>query len=296
MAYPLRFDWKNDTAPTKLRNFLQQHGVSHAVLTQIKFHGGQMAINGQPAWSVDEVAIGDVVTIVLPPEPANAAVTISDQPLNVVKEDANFLIVNKPAGVASVPAHHYGNDTLVNRAKGYFITHGMPLQVPHIVTRLDKGTSGLVLFGKHHMAHSILDQQLKTHTLQKTYLAVVSGSGLPAHGEIRSPIKRAPDSFIKRTTAPDGQDAYTEYWTLSEGPNWTIVKVRLHTGRTHQIRVHFASIGHALVGDELYGGLAVPNLNHQALACTDLQFHDPFSGRIWQVHQDPDDQIKHLLQ
>lgn len=279
MAYPLRFEWRNQTHETvKLRTFLSAHGVSHAVLIQIKFHGGAMSINHRPAWSVDDVRPNDVVTIILPPEPANAAVTISDLPLSIVYEDDNFLVVNKPAGVASVPAHHYANNTLVNRAKGYFITHGIPLQVPHIVTRLDKDTSGLVLFGKHHMAHSVLDQQLKAHSLQKTYLAVVSGTGLPEHGNFDQPIQRDPTSFIKRQTGETGQAARTEFWVLATAGDFSVVKVKLHTGRTHQIRVHFAGAGYPLVGDQLYGGDLHQGLNRQALACERLGFYDPFAG------------------
>ncbi|HAT55575.1 MAG TPA: RluA family pseudouridine synthase [Lactobacillus sp.] len=279
MAYPLRFEWRNHSHEiVKLRTFLSAHGVSHAVLIQIKFHGGSMMINHRPAWSVDDVRPEDVVTIILPPEPANAAVTISDRPLSIVFEDDNFLVVNKPAGVASVPAHHYANNTLVNRAKGYFITHGIPLQVPHIVTRLDKDTSGLVLFGKHHMAHSVMDQQLKAHSLQKTYLAVVSGTGLPAHGNFDQPIQRDPESFIKRQVGVTGQTAWTEFWVLAESTELTVVKVKLHTGRTHQIRVHFAGAGHPLVGDQLYGGDLNRGLTRQALACVHLGFFDPFAN------------------
>lgn len=296
MAYPLRFTWRNDTTePVKLQTFLSSHGVSHAVLIQIKFHGGSMHINHQPAWSVDLVQPGDVVTITLPPEPANAAVTISDEPLDVVFEDDNFLVVNKPAGVASVPAHHYANNTMVNRAKGYFITHGIPLQVPHIVTRLDKDTSGMVLFGKHHMAHSVLDRQLKVHSLQKTYLAVVAGHGLAAHGNITSPILRDPTSFIKRMTGPEGQAAHTEYDVLAELTDATVVRVQLHTGRTHQIRVHFASIGHPLVGDALYEGPLDLGISRQALACTDLSFADPFAQAQRTLHVDPATDIQQLI-
>ncbi|GKT03591.1 RluA family pseudouridine synthase [Furfurilactobacillus entadae] len=296
MAYPLQFEWRHQgDEPVKLGTFLSAHGVSHAVLIQIKFHGGSMQINHVPAWSVDLVQPQDVVTITLPPEPANAAVAISDAPLTIVAEDDNFLIVNKPAGVASVPAHHYGNDTMVNRVKGYFITHGMALQVPHIVTRLDKGTSGIVLFGKHHMAHSVLDKQLKDHSMAKTYLAVVAGVGLPAHGDITAPILRDETSFVKRTTGPTGQSAHTEFWVLNETARFTVVKVRLHTGRTHQIRVHFSSIGHPLVGDELYEGPLDWGIERQALACTDIRFFDPFVGQEQTVHVAPAQDIVQLL-
>ena len=197
-------------------------------------------------------------------------------PIDILYEDRDYLIVNKPAGVASVPAHALPDNTLANRVKGYYQAAHYDNEVVHITTRLDRDTSGIVLFAKHHFAHSIIDHQLKAHAMRKMYLAVVSGELTTDHGWLDAPIGRAADSFIKRTTRPDGKPSLTEYWVVKRLRNMTVVRVRLHTGRTHQIRVHFAASGHPLIGDALYGGPRDPWIQRQALHCMQLEFDDPF--------------------
>ncbi len=162
------FSWQyQGDSPIKARTFIMGYGVTRTLLKKIKYHGGQIRVNGQAVLANRMVDRGDVVTVVLPPEPENDHVAVSAVPLKIVHEDPNFLIVDKPAGVASVPSHNYAQDTLVNRVKGYYQRQGYANQKIHIVTRLDKDTSGLVIFAKHHFAHSVLDKQLKDRTIQK---------------------------------------------------------------------------------------------------------------------------------
>lgn len=273
------FKWQyRQKAPMRTSTFLMDHGVTRTLMKKIKYHGGLVLVNGSERRVNYMLKKGDQVTLVLPEETNNEHVLPSYQPIDVSYEDANFLVVNKPAGVASVPSHIYAEDSLVNRVKGYYLLKGYENLKIHIVTRLDRDTSGLVIFAKHHLAHSVLDKQLKDHLIKKTYLAIASGVIKTDHAEIYLPIGRAEGSFIKRQVTIDGKFADTEFWNYLNLKNTTVVKLRLHTGKTHQIRVHMQAIGHALIGDWLYN----PNNNQmsrQALHCFEIKFFDPFNDR-----------------
>ena len=273
------FTWKyTGRAPIKVRTFIMSYGITRTLLKKIKYHGGQTLVNGEQSLVNRMLQTGDTVKVVLPPEPENDHVSVSSVPIEIVHEDPNFLVVNKPAGVASVPSHNYSEDSLVNRVKGYYQRRGHANQKIHIVTRLDKDTSGLVIFAKHHFAHSVLDKQLKDRTIQKTYLAIVAGRISSPHFEIYLPIGRTEDSFVKRQVTDTGKMSVTEAWTVCRLAKQTLLRVQLHTGRTHQIRVHMDTIGHPLIGDWLYNP-DDHSMARQALHCAELTFYDPFADR-----------------
>lgn len=273
------FTWKyTGRAPIKVRTFIMSYGITRTLLKKIKYHGGQTLVNGEQSLVNRMLQTGDTVKVVLPPEPENDHVSVSSVPIEIVDEDPNFLVVNKPAGVASVPSHNYSEDSLVNRVKGYYQRRGYANQKIHIVTRLDKDTSGLVIFAKHHFAHSVLDKQLKDRTIQKTYLAIVAGRISSPHFEIYLPIGRTEDSFVKRQVTDTGKMSVTEAWTVCRLAKQTLLRVQLHTGRTHQIRVHMDTIGHPLIGDWLYNP-DDHSMARQALHCAELTFYDPFADR-----------------
>ncbi|GAX01824.1 hypothetical protein C5L25_001803 [Secundilactobacillus silagei JCM 19001] len=255
---------------------MRQQGISRNLLKQIKFSGGRICVDGQRVRVTYKMHSGQRLEVTLPPEIPSDHIQVSNTPLEILYEDAHFLVVNKPAEVASVPSHIYADDSLVNRVKGYLIRTHAASQVTHIVTRLDRETSGIVIFAKHHFAHTVLDTQLKQHSLKKTYFCVVSGVLKVKHAVIDAPIGREPGSFIKRMVRADGRTAQTEYWVAKRMPATTLLRIRLHTGRTHQIRVHMASIGHPLVGDFLYGQQTNPWIHRQALHCASVSFYNPF--------------------
>lgn len=273
----MEFNWIYDhQTPRKLRAALKMNGVTSTLLKVAIYHGGKMQINGVDKWAVDQVHFGDRITLVLPPEEANDAVDVSEAPINIVYEDRDFLVMDKPAGVATVPAHNVEvADSLVNRVKGYYQRQHYENQVTHVATRLDKDTSGLVVFPKHRFAHAVLDDQLKKHLVKKNYLALAAGKVTAQHGYIDAPIQREPSSFVKRMVGKEGKDSVTEYWLQENSDQASLIKIRLHTGRTHQIRVHFAYLNHPLVGDEMYGS-GSPIISRQALHCYWLQFYSPF--------------------
>lgn len=256
---------------------MRQQGISRTLLKQIKFSGGEICVDGVPVRVTYKMHAGQQLAVTLPPEIPSDHLQVSNTPLNILYEDDHFLVVNKPAEVASVPSHIYADDSMVNRVKGYLIRTHAASQVTHIVTRLDRETSGIVIFAKHHFAHTVLDTQLKQHSLKKTYFCVVSGVMNDEHAVIDAPIGRKPGSFIKRMVRPDGRSAQTEYWLTKRMPAASLLRVRLHTGRTHQIRVHMASIGHPLVGDFLYGQQTNPWIHRQALHCASVSFFNPFT-------------------
>jgi 23S rRNA pseudouridine1911/1915/1917 synthase len=276
----INFKWTvTGESPVHVRTVLMAHGVTRTFLKRVKFHGGIITLDGVEVRVITMAQPGQTVGLQLPPEQANDHVATSFKPLDILYEDPHFLVVNKPAEMASVPSHLYPDDTLANRVKGHLTAIHAPSTVTHIVTRLDRETSGAVLFAKHHFAHSILDKQLKDHALDKRYIALATGRIPVDHQLIDQPIGRAADSFIKRTVRPDGRSAQTEFWVRGRSRSATLLALKLHTGRTHQIRVHCQSIGHPLVGDWLYGKQTNPWIHRQALHCARLRFYQPFLGK-----------------
>ncbi|WP_040470924.1 RluA family pseudouridine synthase [Lentilactobacillus kisonensis] len=274
----MKFTWKSTSDdPDTLKKFLNAKGISHRMYKRIKTGGGSFKINGVAA-SGSQLEPGDVVEVVLPDEVSDPNVAVSDQPIEVVYEDDNWLVVNKPAGLTVVPGPANRDDTLVNRVKAHLVNAHAVNLVPHIITRLDRFTSGLVLVAKHGLANSLANEMLAKKTLYKQYAAVVAGKGLAAHGVINHPIAKDPNGY-GQIISDAGKSALTEYWVERQFSDRTLVKVVLHTGRTHQIRVHFAAIGHPLLGDALYSGPMDLGIDRQALHATNLEFVDPFSKK-----------------
>lgn len=273
----IQLTWQYDAqTPQTLAAFLNQHGFSRNFLKKVKYHGGALLLNQQPVTVRALCRLNDQIQVHLPPEPPLERIVPAAPQLQVLFEDDHFLIVDKPALVAAMPSHVYKTDTMANRVKGYLIAQNAPSQVIHTVTRLDRGTSGVMVFAKHGYAHSLLSQQLQNGQLHKQYVAFVQGRLPQQHQQIDFPIGRLPGSFIQRTTCASGRTALTEYWQQTRYGQATCVQVALHTGRTHQIRVHFSAIGHPLLGDSLYGGPTVNGLARPALHCQQVQFFHPF--------------------
>lgn len=266
--------------PQQIKYFLKEQGISKGLLAKIKFQGGQISVNGQVENVLYWLQTADELMITIPPEGTHETLLADDTPLAIVFEDAHLLVVNKPAGVASIPAQYHPNGTMANRVKAYYQAQGYQDQVVHVVTRLDRDTSGLMLFAKHGFAHAKLDQQLRNKRVLKKYQALVAGElqQLAAHGSIQLPIARDLTSLLKRKVDPAGRFAETEYWLVKKDEEKALVDIQLHTGRTHQIRVHFSGIGCPLLGDEMYGGPLDLGIQRQALHCRQLAFLHPFTG------------------
>lgn len=261
--------------PIKIKKYLQSLGMGHRLFNDLKNGEGEFLVDHRKVRPTTQILPNQPLTIKAQPELADDTVEISNEPLNVVYEDNNWLVVDKPAGVTSIPGPTVQNDTVLNRVKGYLIANNSVDLRPHLITRLDRFTGGLLLIAKHHIASSMISQQVQQHQMLKEYTALVEGQIMDEHGEINKPIGRK-DGQAARVIDENGQRALTEYWVEERGAKWTRVRVRLHTGRTHQIRVHFAAIGHPLIGDHLYGG-DTSKYDHQLLHASKISFNDPFT-------------------
>ncbi len=241
--------------------FLLKNGVSKRLIAKLKRQDGGMTRNGVRIRTIDRLQAGDTVVLRMEDlhrlEP-NAALAVP-----VVYEDDNVIVFDKPSYMPVHPSLNHHKDTLGN----YFAAH-CPDCTFRPVNRLDMNTSGLVLVAKD----AYCARQLQ-RTAEKTYYAVVCGI-LETAGVVEAPIARAPDSIMKRCVREDGAAAVTQYTPMGCSEHYTLLKIRLQTGRTHQIRVHMAYIGHPLAGDDLYGG-SVEQIPRQALHCGEMAFPHP---------------------
>ena len=290
----MRFEFIADEH-VKVKTFLKKHQVSKGLLAKIKFSGGQILVNGVEQNAIYLLDIGDKVTIDIPSEEGYEALEAIDRDLEILYEDDHFLVINKPAGVASIPSSLHSN-TIANFVKGYYVRNQYENQLVHIVTRLDKDTSGIMLFAKHGYAHARLDKQLQAKTIQKRYFALVKGKGkLESKGDIIAPIARDEDSIITRKVAKGGKYAHTSYQVVQSFGDIHLVDIQLHTGRTHQIRVHFSHIGFPLLGDDLYGGSLEDGILRQALHCHSLAFYHPFLEEELRIESSLPDDFSRVL-
>lgn len=274
----MEFTWQNEGKQQTLKKFLAARGVSHRLMGKIRRQKGAVLVDGKKVPFGTVLHQNEQVTLVLPEEKPVIKIAASPKPIEVLYEDANWLLVAKPAGLTSVPGPSNREDTLVNRVKCYLERNGRKNVVPHIITRLDRYTSGVVLLAKHSFAQGLIDKQVSNHEFDKRYYAIVAGQITKQHGLIEAPLKRKEGENFQ-IVSPDGRQAITEYWLKANLAGGSLVEVKLHTGRTHQIRVHFQSKGHPLLGDELYKGPLDMGIERQALHAYHLAFNDPFTNK-----------------
>ena len=263
-----------------LREFLHGHGISKRTLTAVKYDGGQLLVNGEEQTVRHILRGGDVVTVQFPLEEPSAGLVPETGNLSIVYEDQAILIINKPAGQGTIPSRDQPNGTVANFIAGKFEAEHIPSTV-HVVTRLDTDTSGLICLAKNRHIHHLLSEQLKTSGFERSYIAFVEGYIQEHNFTITQPMGRKDGCIIERTVRQDGQFARTDVKVLrqfeSNGEQVTAVSLKLHTGRTHQIRVHMQWLGHPLAGDDLYGGTR-RLIDRQALHCATIGFRHPLTN------------------
>lgn len=248
---------------------------------------GAVTLGGKPAKKNTKTAPGDVVEVTLP-DPQPVEVVPQNIPLDIVYEDADVIVVNKPVGLVVHPAPGHPDGTLVNALLyhcGESLSGINGELRPGIVHRIDRDTSGLIIAAKNDRAHLALSAQLQDHTLARVYEAVVVGNLREDSGTVNAPIGRHPVDRKKMAIEPrNGRAAVTHWRVLARYPGYTHVECRLETGRTHQIRVHMASIGHPLLGDTVYGSKKPwPGLAGQCLHARKLRFVHPATGEPVEV-------------
>ncbi|WP_332849174.1 RluA family pseudouridine synthase [Bacillus sp. FJAT-42315] len=265
-----------------LREFLASKKISKRALTDIKYNGGQILVNGQEENVRYCIEVGDRIELVFPREIPSDGIKGERLPLSIVFEDDYVLVVAKPAGMNTIPSREHPTGSLANALIGYYEQQGIEATV-HIVTRLDRDTSGLVLVAKHRHIHHLLSDMQKKRLISRSYVALASGLLAHTVGVIEQPIGRKETSIIEREVRADGQYACTRYEVLAQYETFAQVRLKLETGRTHQIRVHLSYIGHPLLGDDLYGG-PMEKIDRQALHCSDLAFLHPVTEDELRFH------------
>lgn len=256
-------------------------GISRSLVAKL-IKQNEVKVNGVVSRKSAEVFGGDQVEVLLPDESPKSLETPA--PLPIVYQDVDIVVVNKPVGMAAHPAPSWEGPTVMGAllAAGQEIVTSGPVERKGIVHRLDVGTSGAMVVAKSQLAYDRLQDEFRERRVKKTYQALVQGYLDPAEGTIDAPIGRHPSRDFKMAVVAGGRPAITHYRTLESLPRATLVEVQLETGRTHQIRVHMQAIGHAIVGDPIYGAnplLAKElGLTRQWLHAVSLEFTHPVSG------------------
>ncbi len=243
---------------------------------------GNVLVNGQKKKISYKVQIGDNIEINIP-EAKETSIKAENIPVEVVYEDNDIIVVNKPKGMVVHPANGNPDGTLVNAimamCKGSLSGIGGEIR-PGIVHRLDKDTSGLLIVAKNDLAHINMSNQIKDRQVKKIYIALVKGNINENEATINMPIGRSTKDRKKMAVRKDGKEAITHFKVLKRYKNYTLLEVKIDTGRTHQIRVHMAEIGHPVVGDMVYSkGKNEFGVEGQMLHSKSLDFKHPITGK-----------------
>ena len=297
---PIRLKASEENKNQRLDAFLASSldGLTRSQATRL-IESGEVAVNGRAVSKSYKLAGGEDVAVTLPePEPVEAVP--QDIPLDVVYEDADVIVVNKPSGMVVHPAPGHPDGTLVNallyHCAGTLSGVGGALR-PGIVHRIDRDTSGLIIAAKNDAAHQYLSAQLADHTLARTYECIVVGALREDRGTVDAPIARHPTDRKRMAVVAGGREAVTHWEVIARYPGYTHVRCRLETGRTHQIRVHMAYIGHPILGDTVYGAKKeVPGLTGQCLHAVGLRFLHPRTHEVVELSCPLPEEFTRMLQ
>ena len=255
--------------------------ISNRLLLKLKTNQ-KIFVNGISSFVWSNVKTNDIVEVLIDFEEDNSNIPATKMNLDILYEDESYIVINKPAGISIHPSMDHYTDSLSNGVKYYFDSISLYKKI-RPVNRFDKNTSGIVVFAKNEYIQECLIQQMNSHIFKKDYLAIVVGHFDEPQGTINLPIARKENSIIERCVdEKHGAISITNYEVLKEchckDYSYSIVKCKLETGRTHQIRVHMQAVGHSLIGDSLYGSSS-PFINRQALHAYKVMFFHPVSNQ-----------------
>lgn len=259
--------------------YLKSMGFSSQNIIELKKMPESILLNGIWVYTRTILHTGDVLTIHLTENSVSGKIKPVALPFPVVYEDEDILVVNKPADMPIHPSQNNYENTLANAAAFYFASKNIPFTF-RCINRLDRNTTGLTVIAKHMVSANLLGKMVAEKTLEREYRALCSGIPFPKEGTIEKPIGRVPGSTIERCIDElHGEYALTHYKILKSGTDFSYLSLILGTGRTHQIRVHMASIGHPLLGDSLYNKNPGTKIKRQALHSYRLSFPHPITGQ-----------------
>lgn len=256
----------------------------------------KILVNGEPTYLDRILNLNDKITILIDFIEDNSNILAAETELNILYEDEGLLILDKPAGIPVHPSMQHYSDSLSNGVKFYFDKIKLYKKI-RPVNRLDRDTSGIVIFAKNEYIHNILSQQMQHGILKKKYIAICEGIFDLKEGIIDFPITRKENSIIERCVNPLGDSAITNYKVIQElnsPTSLSVLDINLITGRTHQIRVHTSYLGHPIIGDSLYGN-ASPFISRQALHAYKIEFLNPITNKKMVINSELPNDMKQIL-
>ena len=257
--------------------------ISSSLIKRLKREEGGVMLNGVRTRVITKVCDGDVLTVNIKGKDAKNIVP-AEIPLNILYEDEDVLVVNKPGNMPVHPSGLHKSDTLAN-AVVYYLKSRAAI---HIITRLDRETSGVVLIAKNPRAAALLTEDMENGEIKKEYIAIVNGTPNPFEGTISAPIRKKAERGIARCVSDDGKESVTLYEVMGKADKLSVVKLIPITGRTHQLRVHMSYIGNPIYGDSMYG--ASQKGERVRLHCHRLNFLNPVTGKeVFVTAKIPDD-------
>lgn len=266
-----------DSAGLRVEQFLRRKHYSGQNLSEIKRMPKSILVNGVHYYMRQELSTGDHLQVRICETQNSEKIPPTKLPLDIVYEDEDLLVLNKPAGMPIHPSLNNYTNSIANALAYYFQSQGKPF-IFRCCNRLDRDTSGLTIVSKHLVSGSILSDMTKYREVHREYLAIARGSVTPSEGTIQAPLGRKEGTIIERTVDWEyGEDAVTHYKVVKEANGHSLVSLRLETGRTHQIRIHMKYLGYPLIGDYLYNP-DMEYMTRQALHSHHMEFTHPITG------------------
>lgn len=266
-----------DSSGLRVEQFLRRKRYSGQNLSEIKRMPKSILVNGVHYYMRQELSTGDHLQVRICETQNSEKIPPTKLPLDIIYEDEDLLVLNKPAGMPIHPSLNNYTNSIANALAYYFQSQGKPF-IFRCCNRLDRDTSGLTIVSKHLVSGSILSDMTKYRKVHREYLAIVRGSVTPSEGTIQAPLGRKDGTIIERTVDWEhGEDAVTHYKVVKEANGHSLVSLRLETGRTHQIRIHMKYLGYPLIGDYLYNP-DMEYMTRQALHSHHMEFTHPITG------------------